>query len=219
MSRLRVGSKACTCRHTQHDTRLIAITGGPGGGKTAILEIALRSFCQHVGMVPEAASVIFGGGFPRHESAVARRAAQRAIFHVQREMEALVMGEQRVAVALCDRGTVDGVAYWPDSPDSYWTELGTSLDEELNRYAAVIHLRTPAANEGYNREYALRVESAAEAHEIDQRILAAWQAHPNRLVVPSEADFLVKALRALELVRTRLPRCCHAHPLPREGGS
>lgn len=219
MTTLRVGSMTCACGRDQHETRLVAITGGPGAGKTAILEMALRSFCAHVGVLPEAASVVFGGGFPRHESDVARRAAQRAIFHIQREVETLVLGEGAVAVGLCDRGTVDGVAYWPGSEESYWAALGTTLDDELGRYAAVVHLRTPAADEGYNREYALRVESAAQAQEIDQRILAAWQTHPNRLVVASDADFMVKAASALELVRTQLPRCCYVHALPHEGGS
>ncbi|NNE16978.1 MAG: AAA family ATPase, partial [Myxococcales bacterium] len=108
---LQQGSTACTCGHRHHDTRLVAITGGPGAGKTAVLELALHSFCNHVGVLPEAASIVFGGGFPRHDSEVALRAAQRAIYHVQHEQEDLVMGEREVAVVLCDRGTVDGLAY------------------------------------------------------------------------------------------------------------
>lgn len=216
MTGFQVGSRSCECGRSFHETRLIAVTGGPGAGKTAVLEMALRSFCSHVGVLPEAASVVFGGGFPRHDSEVARRAAQRAIFHIQREVETLVVGEGRVAVGLCDRGTVDGAAYWPGSIDSYWTELGTTLDEELGRYAAVIHLRTPAADQGYNRDNVLRVESASEAQEIDQRILAAWEGHPCRLVVASEDDFVSKASQALQIVRAQLPPCCHAHPLPHE---
>ena len=74
MTGFQVGSKACACGRTFHETRLIAVTGGPGAGKTAVLEMALRSFCTHVGVLPEAAGVVFGGGFPRHDSEVARRA-------------------------------------------------------------------------------------------------------------------------------------------------
>lgn len=216
MTELQVGSRSCACGHAFHETRLVAVTGGPGAGKTAVLAMALRSFCSHVGVLPEAASVVFGGGFPRHDSVIARRAAQRAIFHVQREIEALVIGEAQVAVGLCDRGTVDGAAYWPAPNESYWTELRTTLEVELRRYAAVIHLRTPAEDRGYNRDNALRVESAREAEAIDRRILSAWERHPCRLVVASDEDFVVKASRALELVRAQLPRCCHAHTLPHE---
>ncbi len=208
MAALRVGSLPCACEHPGHATRFIAITGGPGAGKTAILEMALRSFCQHVAVLPEAASVVFGGGFPRHEGAVARRAAQRAIFHVQREVEALVAGEGRVVVALCDRGTVDGVAYWPDDPASFWHELDTTRAEQLARYHAVIHLRTPPADEGYNHQNPLRTESPELALAIDARILAAWDGHPRRHVVPAEASFERKVAHTLALLRAELPPCC-----------
>ncbi len=216
MTSLLIGSEVCACGRDFHATRLVAVTGGPGAGKTAVLEMALRSFCSHVGVLPEAAGVVFGGGFPRHESDPARRAAQRAIFHIQRELETLVVGEGQVVVGLCDRGTIDGAAYWPGSMDSYWAEFGTSLEDELGRYAAVIHLRTPDANHGYNRDNALRVESASEAQEIDRRILAAWAGHPNRLIVASDEDFVVKASRALKLIRAQLPPCCRAHRLEQQ---
>ncbi|MCA9688547.1 MAG: ATP-binding protein [Nannocystaceae bacterium] len=216
MSGIQTGSKTCGCGRGAHETRLVAVTGGPGAGKTAILEMALRSFCAHVGVLPEAASVVFGGGFPRHSTDIARRAAQRAIYHVQREIEAVVVGERQVAVGLCDRGTVDGVAYWPGSAASYWEELGTTAEAELRRYAAVIHLETPAADQGYNHQNALRVESPTEARALDRRILAAWAGHPNHAVVSSADDFVQKAARALELVRAQLSPCCHGHALPHE---
>lgn len=219
MARLELGSQACSCGRAFHETRLVAVTGGPGAGKTAILEMALRSFCAHVGVLPEAASVVFGGGFPRHDSDVGRAAAQRAILHVQRQVEALVLGEGQVAVGLCDRGTVDGLAYWSGAPRDYWGAVGSSLEAELARYAAVIHLQTPAAAQGYNRQNVLRVESAEQARELDRKILAAWAPHPRRHVIGSEDEFLVKASRALEIVRAQLPPCCHAHALPHEHGA
>jgi predicted ATPase len=57
---------------------LVVLTGGPGAGKTALLEIARRNFCEHIAVLPEAVSIVFGGGFWRKETAPARRAAQRA---------------------------------------------------------------------------------------------------------------------------------------------
>jgi hypothetical protein len=211
MIRLQIGSKPCACSRSFHEVRLVAVTGGPGAGKTAILEMALRSFCAHVGVLPEAAGVVFGGGFPRHGSDPGRRSAQRAIFHIQRELEALVIGEGQFALALCDRGTVDGIAYWPGPVDTFWQELGVTHQEEIRRYSAVIHLRTPTVDQGYNQNNSLRVESAAEARELDERIMAAWEGHPNRFVVSSEDEFVHKAARALELVRAELPPCCHKH--------
>ena len=205
---LRVGLHPCSCPEPHHDRRLVAVTGGPGAGKTAVLEMALRMFCHHVAVLPEAASVVFGGGFPRHDSDIGRRAAQRAIYHVQREMERLVLGEGRFGLAFCDRGTVDGVAYWPASPGSFWRELGTSHQAELGRYAAVVHLRVPPPEQGYNRDYALRIESPEEALALDERIAEAWRSHPHYHEVPADPDFHRKASRALALLHALLPPCC-----------
>lgn len=210
---LEYGSAPCTCGRTAHDPALVAITGGPGGGKTAVLQLAARAFCEHVAVLPEAASIVFGGGFPRHDTEPGRRAAQTAIFHVQRQVETLVMGERRVAIALCDRGTVDGLAYWTGPRSAYWDHVGSALDQEIARYAAVVHLRTPDLTQGYNHDNPLRVESAPDARALDDEIAAAWQTHPRRFVIPSMGDFTDKALAALKTIRDQLPSCCHRHAL------
>lgn len=213
MALLTVGSLLCGCVREQHPPRRVVVTGGPGAGKTAVLEMARHALCEHVAILPEAASIVFGGGFPRHPSEAGRRAAQRAIFRIQREVETLVDEEQRVAIALCDRGTIDGLAYWPGTRESYWTALGTTHEQELDRYAAVIHLESPGLAQGYNHANLLRVESADEAVAIDARIADAWRAHPHRFVVPSTSSFVEKAAKALELIRAELPPCCQTHRL------
>src|SRR6266576_2679682 len=75
-----------------------------------------------------AAGIVFGGGFPRAETAGHRRAAHRAIFYVQCELEAAA-DEENPTVILCDRGTVDGGAYWP-GPEDLWSCVGTTLAEQ-----------------------------------------------------------------------------------------
>ena len=186
------------------------LTGGPGAGKTAVLERLRQSVCQHVQVLPEAASIVFGGGFPRDEDPSSRRAAQRAIFHVQRELEAV--GEARnPAIVLCDRGTVDGLAYWPGTTEDFWASTGTTREAELRRYDAVLHLRTPAAGQGYNHRNPLRTESPATAAEIDNRILGAWEQHPRRYLVEPAGDFVDKAARVLDILRSEMPSCCAIH--------
>jgi predicted ATPase len=199
----------CACIDV-HPKRRIVLTGGPGAGKTAVLEMMRKTLCEHVKVVPEAASIVFGGGFPRGAHLDERRAAQRAIFFVQRELEAAVM-VNNVSIALCDRGTIDGLAYWP-GPDELWSEVGTTLDEQLARYHAVIHLRTPSV-EGYNHQNPLRVESAIEAAAIDARIATAWAKHPRRFEVASMPDFIAKVARVIEIVRNELPECCRKPPM------
>ncbi|HEX6810379.1 MAG TPA: ATP-binding protein [Planctomycetota bacterium] len=221
ISSLPVGSGPCSCVLTQRDVKLIVVTGGPGAGKTAVLEMARRSLCKHIAILPEAAGIVFGGGFPRLESTAGRCASQRAIFHVQRELEALALGSGKdIAVALCDRGTIDGAAYWPEEAGSYWQALATSLAAELDRYAAVIHLRTPAAGQGFNQSNPLRRETAEQAAVLDARIAEAWGRHARRTEIPNHSDFLEKARRVLECVRAELPTCYRGHDLdlPRPPG-
>ena len=200
------GLRACGHAHPGVEPRFIVLTGGPGAGKTAVLGIARQRFCRHVLVLDEAASILFGGGFPRKDDPQARRAAQRAIYHIQVELEAVANSEE-ACVVLCDRGTLDGLAYWPDGSESFFDQLMTTPQRELGRYAAVIHLRTPAP-EHYSQENPLRVESAQRALEIDRRILEVWSGHPNRLVVEGEIDFIAKAENALALVESALPPCC-----------
>jgi predicted ATPase len=178
----------------------IVLTGGPGAGKTAILELARRDFCRHVQVLPEAASIVFGGGFPRHDRKVERRAGQRAIYYVQTELESLAMDDDELAVAMCDRGTLDGLAYWPGERADFFAELRTSMYEEMARYHAVIHLRVPNDAALY-RGTALRRESHAQAQEIDDRLLEVWAKHPRRVVIDDSVDFMDKARRAFDAIR------------------
>jgi hypothetical protein len=200
----------CACSKEKHATKLVVLTGGPGAGKTAVLEMAKKVLCEHVAVLPESASIVFGGGFWRLESQSARLASQRAIYHVQRELENLVLGEECWAVGLCDRGTLDGLAYWPGKESLFWEMAADHLEGEYSRYAAVIHLRSPPADLGYNHQNPLRVESAEQAKSIDDRIAAVWSRHPQYKVVASTSSFLEKARQALKLVAEALPDCCRA---------
>ncbi len=207
---LPTGSHPCQCQKTRHQTKRIVLTGGPGGGKTAVLEMARRYFCQHVAIAPESASIVFGGGFPRSASPSGLRAAQRAIFYVQDALETVALESRQNAVVLCDRGTLDGLAYWPGSRASFFKEFNTSLEDELSRYAAVIHVEVPALEGGYETNQ-IRNESAAQAREIDQRIIAAWKGHPRVLSVGARDGFLDKLACAIDLLREEIPACCRTH--------
>jgi len=184
----------------------IVLTGGPGAGKTAALELARLHVCEHVAILPESASMLFQGRFPRSPEPEVRRAAQRAIYHVQRELETATAAMAHVTILLCDRGTVDGAAYWP-GPDTLWSAVGTTRDAEIARYDTVIHMRTPERH-AYNHDNPVRIETSAEAARIDARIAEVWSGHPNYAVVPSTESFVTKAEHALSLILAELPRCC-----------
>jgi len=197
----------CDCTHDGVAPKLVVVTGGPGAGKTALLETVRRQLCRHVAVLPEAATILFGGGFPRSAEPPAQQAAQRAIFNVQRQLERLAIDLHVARVILCDRGTIDGAAYWSGEPGGLWRDVGTSLDDELAHYAAVLHLRVPAPSR-YDVSNHLRIESAVEAAKIDDKILEVWGDHPRRFVIPDATDFVEKVTRATEVIRGELPACC-----------
>ena len=200
--------KPCDCVE-RHTPRRVVLTGGPGAGKTAVMELIRLFFCEHVVALPEAAGIVFAGQFPRSALPPLRQAAQRAIYHIQRELE-VVADVDNAAVVLCDRGTVDCGAYWLGDGDLY-TSVGTTREQELARYHAVIHLRTPTSPQAYNRRNPFRIESLEEAAAIDVQIAEQWAAHPRRFVVEPTEDFLHKAAATLALLREEIPSCCRHH--------
>lgn len=196
--------------------RRIVVTGGPGAGKTAVLEVARRELAGRVEILPESASIVFGGGFPRRTEVSGRRSAQRAIYHVQSEVERMALELGTGATILCDRGTLDALAYWPGPWDEFFDELHTSMAAELARYVAVIHLRVPSVDGEY-RSSPIRIESAREARAIDGRLLDVWATHPRRVVIDADDDFLLKTQRAIEVVASMLAADGESAPPPMQG--
>ncbi len=197
---------ACTC-DVPHHLRQIVVTGGPGAGKTAALEVLRRETCRHVNVVPEAASILWRGGFPRSQTTSGRRAVQRAIARLQIELQRVAIENDNPALVVCDRGTLDSLAYWPGAESDYFDDLDTTKEKELCRYATVIHMRSPSRADGYVQT-TLRPETADEARALDERILAVWADHPRRFVIESDENFLRKLERVIALIRSEIPACC-----------
>lgn len=186
--------------------RFIVLTGGPGAGKTAVMEAARQIFAKNVAILPESASIVYSGGFPRLGTPVSIRSAQRAICRVQEEIELFTVEEGSAFVALCDRGIADGAAYWPEGPDSFFEAIGISRQSVFSRYHTVIHLRTPTPAFGYDHSNPMRTETAEEAALLDRRIELAWSGHPNRLIVPATESFTEKLEHVTDLITAALPQ-------------
>ncbi len=187
---------------TQHvpmqKRKRIVLTGGPGGGKTTAADLLRRELGSRVVIVPEAATILFAGGFPRVDQWDANRAAQSAIFHVQRNLEDVQAVLYPDRTLLCDRGTVDGAAYWHDGEEAFFHSVGTSLSAELSRYDAVVFFETAAVAglsiEGGNP---VRCESLTQAVELDRRLRALWSRHPRFTLIEHNSSFLKKIMGAL----------------------
>lgn len=171
----------------------IVLTGGPGGGKTTAADLFQREIGEHVVVVPEAATLLFAGGFPRVDEPLARRAVQRAIYHVQRNLEDVQSARYPGRILICDRGTVDGAAYWPPTEGDFFASLGSTLEDELARYDAVIFFETAAAGgssiQGNNPH---RTEDLQSALDLDRTLRQLWMKHPRFVLVPHNASFFKK---------------------------
>jgi predicted ATPase len=171
----------------------VVLTGGPGGGKTTAADLYRREIGEDVVIVPEAATILYLGGFPRLGENGVRRATQRAIYQVQMNLEDAQSAHYQSRVLICDRGTVDGAAYWPGPTSEFFSNMGTTLDKELSRYDAVIFFETAAVGgisiEGGNPT---RRESLAEALVIDQKLKELWSKHPRFVFIPHHRSFIKK---------------------------
>lgn len=183
------------------------MSGGPGGGKSTAVDLFRRELGEQVVVVPESATMLFAGGFPRTTDPAARRYAQRAIFHVQRSLEDLYSSLYPQRALICDRGTVDGAAYWPSDGD-YFAAMGTTLDTELARYDAVIFFESAAVGgmsiEGGNPT---RIEDDVEAVRLDRAIRELWSDHPNMTLIAHRESFFEKIKEGFEALKASLHDC------------
>jgi predicted ATPase len=191
----------------------VVLTGVPGGGKTTAADLFRREIGDRVIVVPEAATLLFTGGFPRPTQADAQRSAQSAIYQVQRGLEDIQAAQYPDRILLCDRGTVDGGAYWPDGASDFYDTVGSSHADELARYDAVIFFETAAlGHHGFESENRYRTETQQEAIELDGRLRALWSPHPHFTVVPHAASFFRKMTIGLGLLESLLAQMPAADP-------
>jgi len=194
----------------------IALTGGPGGGKTSSIDKIVQG-CMERGyqtiVVPEAATILINMGIkPFGENAIDMVEFQRFVMDLQIKLEnyADYVSSQTIkpCVVLCDRGLLDDRAYV--SEDEYLKllrEFNLSMMECMSRYQLVIHMVTPAF--GKEEFYTLennraRSESVEEARNRDRKTLQAWLGHDNLKVIGNESDFDAKLDRCLNEVYAML---------------
>lgn len=178
----------------------IAITGGPSGGKTTLIETLTKNLGKRISVVPEAATILYKGGFPRKKSVQSIQRTQVAIYHTQEQLEEIILSENSASFVICDRGSLDGLAYWPGDSNAYLDRLNTTAQREAARYDWVIHLDT-ASRDYYDGDSIIRTETHAEAMILNQRILQAWSVHPQRVIIPHHDDFLHKMSICVNIIK------------------
>ncbi len=173
----------------------IVLTGGPGGGKTTALDLIRREFCGKIASVPEAATMIFSGGIHRSTDPKVLKAQQIAIFNLQKHLEDIQRAAHPESLILCDRGSLDGLAYWPDDPNDFFQQMHTTMEAELARYDAVIFFETAAkSGESIRSNNPIRTESEQAAVILDEKLKKVWSQHPNFNLVGSSESFIRKVM-------------------------
>lgn len=186
---------------------VIVLTGGPGGGKSTLIEDL-----QH--------DPIWAGRFVALPETVhyARfvnispweKLLQRVIVNLQIALEDgldRALGSTDPRPIICHRGTLDPLAFWlqrgwPEEEFFEFTE--TRVKDHYRRYAAVIHLVTCA--DGVPWEYtrwpeAHRPEEADEAIRLDRWLQQAWSGHPHYFRLDNEErDWTAKSREARNIL-------------------
>ncbi len=186
------------------------LTGGPGGGKTALAR-TLRDEDPNADrwlLVPEAATILLSAGLVQGQ-----RAFQQEVVRLQIALEsgigragARVPGKPG-RVHVCDRGTLDSLAYWRLGgwdEQAFFDLTGMDHAEHLRRYDGVIHLQSSAIEAGNHYDsgpHAGRIEPPEEAAAIDALCAEVWREHERYVLVENAGrDWPAKRRRAREVL-------------------
>jgi tRNA-Thr(GGU) m(6)t(6)A37 methyltransferase TsaA len=190
--------------------RVIALTGGPGGGKSTLVEDLRRDpeWTDSFVALPEA---IQYAGFinlsPRE------KIFQRAVVHLQVGLEeglkrSLDPDDRRII--LCHRGTLDPLAFWLQRgwpEEEFFSFTGIPRAGHFQRYSAVIHLVTAA--DGVPLEYtrwpqAHRPEEPGEAIQLDHWLEQAWSSHPHYYRLDNREQNWAEKSRAARVILRKI---------------
>lgn len=180
------------------DNVKLVVTGGPGGGKTTAADLFFREYPTYVTLVNEAATMLFSSGMARNDNPLAQQATQKAIYHLQTSLEEIASATHPQKILLCDRGRLDGLAYWPGSENDFFSTFQTTMETELSRYYAVLFFETAAAGKiSIDNNNPVRTESQKEALLLDQKLQSIWKKHPRFIFIPHQTSFLKKISQGL----------------------
>jgi predicted ATPase len=195
----------------------VVLTGGPCAGKTHCLRAIRARYGNQVVTLPESATLVLDSGIPPpgHERIHVSqdewvRSFQGAILALQQTLEESceqLARSCRARLIVCDRGVLDGAAYWPGGRETFLQYFGLTAEECFARYHRVLHLQSLA--EAHPHLYgpennAIRYESVTEAIRVEQAVRAAWQGHPGLIVIPAEQELESKIGRVLQHIHELL---------------
>lgn len=196
----------------------IVLTGGPCAGKTTAIDETVRHFSElgyKVFTLPEVPTMFTKAGMNYLTKNLDYfYQGEKSTLEIQLMLEdqfyKMAQTLTKPAIIICDRGTLDISAYMtPDMWTDVTAKLGYTKENLLNRYEAIIHLRSTAA--GLEKFYttennAQRYEKAdAEgmqiARELDLKVEKAWNDHKNFVLIGNYDHFEDKVDAVLSAIK------------------
>lgn len=192
--------RECSCSAVNHPRRVV-LTGGPGAGKTAVLEMVRQSLCQSVHVLPEAASIVFDGlshptvprpvGVPRSEqSSMSSGSSRSLVRHTTPRSCSAIAAPVTAWHAGRIRSRTSG-----KRPEQRWRPSWRAYD-------CVLHLRIPKWQHGYDHVNPVRAECARRRDRCGP---AGMERPPAPLRHRGDRGVLDKATRAVRFLQSELP--------------
>lgn len=175
----------------------IVLTGGPGSGKTSVLEKIKQVYAGEgykVIVVPETATELMNNGITFKDGSISLLDFQELVMRLQLAKEEVVdraieLTNTEKIIVVYDRGTIDNTAYInKDEFEEVMTRLNhvKSFAELMDKYDLVINL---VGREDFytTANNAARSESASEAMKLGDATLKCWLGHKKvKIVLPKD---------------------------------
>ncbi|MGF1869164.1 AAA family ATPase [Photobacterium indicum] len=185
----------------------VVVTGGPGGGKTTALDLFRRELGHKIAVVPEAATLLFSGGITRSDNDQTLRMIQKTIFQLQKNLEEIHKNQFPDRLLVCDRGSLDGLAYWPGTESDFFKDVNSTFDHEIARYDAVIFFESAAATgHDISSNNPVRNESSEQAVQLDKKLQKIWSRHPHFYFVGTSESFVRKIMFGIMTIENVINR-------------
>jgi len=198
---------ATSSADSENAVPVIVLTGGPGGGKSALLNRCMTEpeLAAHLLPLEEAIQGMRGSGLdPRSREFHCVLAAHQIA--AEDALKRTTASHHRRAI-VTHGGTLDRCAFWQSfgySRESFFEMTGSTLEVHYRRYSLVLHLESAAVRvpEAYLRyPLAPRAESAAEATRLDELLASLWSSHPRYVRMAAAPEFEIKLAQALRMIR------------------